>query len=76
MLLFTNINLSNFNTANTTDMKSMFEGCSCLTNINLSNFNTHNVIDMDNMFAGCESLKKQNIFTKDERILNEVNLLK
>ena len=72
----TNINLSNFNTANTTDMKSMFEGCSCLTNINLSNFNTHNVIDMDNMFAGCESLKKQNIFTKDERILNEVNLLK
>ena len=71
-----NINLSNFNTANTTDMKSMFEGCSCLTNINLSNFNTHNVIDMDNMFAGCESLKKQNIFTKDERILNEVNLLK
>ena len=34
-----NINLSNFNTQNVTNMNSMFDGCSSLTNINLSNFN-------------------------------------
>ena len=36
----TNINLSNFNTQNVTDMSFMFSGCNSLTNINLSNFNT------------------------------------
>ena len=36
----TNIDLSNFNTQNATDMSHMFGDCSSLTNINLSNFNT------------------------------------
>ena len=39
----TNINLSNFNTENVTNMSFMFYGCKSLTNINLANFNTKNV---------------------------------
>ena len=46
----------NFNTANVTDMSSMFYGCYNLTSLNLSNFNTANVRDMDGMFWGCTSL--------------------
>ena len=52
-------------------MSYMFYGCSSLTNINLSNFNTNNVNDMSDMFFECKKLKKNNIITKDKRILNE-----
>jgi surface protein len=45
-----------FNTANVTDMRWMFEGCSSLTSLNLSNFNTANVTDMTSMFGYCSSL--------------------
>ena len=68
----TSINLSNFNTNNVTKMKFMFEGCSSLTSIDLSNFNTNNVTNMKAMFAGCKSLKKENVITKDKKILNEI----
>jgi len=57
----TNINLSNFNTQNVTNMKCMFNGCSSLTNINLSNFNTQNVTNMDSMFCDCTSLTNINL---------------
>ena len=67
----TKINLSNFNTNKVTDMEYMFSHCSSLTNINLSNFNTNNFTNMECMFFGCSSLKKENIITKDKRILNE-----
>ena len=65
----TNINLSNFNTQNVTNMSYMFYDCYSLTNINLSNFNTQNVTDMSYIFSGCKSLKKENIITKDNKIL-------
>jgi surface protein len=45
-----NLNLSNFNTTNVTDMSGMFYGCESLTNLNLSNFNTTNVTNMSYMF--------------------------
>ena len=48
--LLTNINLSNFNTNNVTNMNCMFYGCSSLKDINLSNFNTNNVTNMNSMF--------------------------
>ena len=51
-----NIDLSNFNTNNVTDMNGMFYGCSSLNNIDLSNFNTNNVTNMNGMFYGCSSL--------------------
>ena len=37
----TNIDLSNFNTNNVTNMSDMIYGCSSLTNMNLSNFNAN-----------------------------------
>ena len=40
------LNLSNFNTNNVTNMESMFYECSSLKELNLSNFNTNNVTDM------------------------------
>ena len=55
----TELNLSNFNTNNVTNMQSIFKECSSLTELNLSNFNTNNVTNMENMFEGC-SPKLQN----------------
>ncbi len=46
----------NLNTANVTDMSSMFSGCSSLTTLDVSNFNTANVTDMGGMFFNCSSL--------------------
>ena len=56
-----NINLSNFNTNNVTNMIGMFSGCLSLKDINLSNFNTNNVTNMGSMFDGCSSLKDINL---------------
>ena len=42
----TNLNLSNFNTQNVKDIRSMFSYCKSLINLNLSYFNTKNVTDM------------------------------
>ena len=67
-----NINLSNFNTNNVTNMGCMFDRCSSLTNIDLSNFNTNKVTNMSCMFYKCKSLNKNNIITKDKRILNSI----
>ena len=67
----TNIYLSNFNTQNVTNMSYMFSECESLTNIDLSNFNTQNVTNMINMFYGCLSLKKENIITKDDKIIKQ-----
>ena len=70
-LSLTNINLSNFNTQNVTNMYSMFSRCSSLTNLNLSNFNTQNITNMSCMFSGCSSLTNINIITNDKRIINQ-----
>ena len=40
------LNLSNFNANNVTNMESMFNGCSPLKELNISNFNTNNVTKM------------------------------
>ena len=52
----------------------MFNECSSLTSLNLSNFNTNNITDMSGMFWGCKALKKENIITKDQRILYKIKL--
>ena len=54
-----------------TKTNHIFYDCNSLTNLNLSNFNTQNVTNMEYMFAGCKSLKKENIITKDNKILEE-----
>ena len=47
------LNLSNFNTDNVTNMCWMFNECSLLKELNISNFNTNNVTNMSYMFFGC-----------------------
>jgi surface protein len=51
-------------------MELMFYECNSLKNVDLSNFNTQNVNNMYGMFCGCNSLKKNNVKTKDNKILN------
>ena len=50
-------------------MRNMFYGCYSLISLDLSNFNTQNVTNMNLMFYFCDSLKKENIITKDDKIL-------
>ena len=50
------VDLSNFDTSNVTDMRSMFSSCSSLTTLDLSNFDTSKVTSMRSMFMSCISL--------------------
>jgi len=67
------LDLSNFNTQNVTKMNDMFSDCNSLKSLDLSNFNTQIVIDMRDMFYHCNSLKKENIITKDDKILKALD---
>ena len=51
------INLSNFNSSQVTDISGMFFGCSRLKSIDFSNFNTESVKSMEFVFYGCHSLQ-------------------
>ena len=51
------IDLTNFDTSDVTDMKSMFYDCKKLRTLRLNNFNTSNVTDMSYMFLRCNTLK-------------------
>ncbi len=63
----TELDLSNFNTENVTNMQDMFFGCSKLTELDLSNFNTENVTNMISMFRDCSSLTNLNLSSFDTR---------
>lgn len=56
MEALTSLDLSAFDTSNTTDMGTMFGLCANLTSINLSSFDTSNVTDMSIMFGDCRKL--------------------
>ena len=49
--------LEYLNTANVTDMSSLFDHCQKLTSLDLSNFNTAKVKNMNRMFSNCSNLK-------------------
>ena len=53
--------LEYLNTANVTDMSSMFHSCRKLTDLDISNLNTANVTDMSYMFHKCENLTELNL---------------
>ena len=55
------IDFSNFDTSQVTDMGMMFACCSSLISLNISNFNTTLVTNMAYMFNGFESLISLNI---------------
>ena len=56
-------------------MNGMFSNCKSLISLDLSNFNNQNVTNILLMFCNCESLKKENIITKDDKILKEFEWL-
>ena len=71
----TDINLSNFNAQNITNMSCMFYGCSSLTNIDLTNFNTKNVTNMDFMFSNCHSLSNINLSSFNTENATNMNFM-
>ena len=68
------LNLSNFNTNNVTNMVDMFCGCSSLKELNLTKFNNNNVINIRSMFYGCSDdiigkIKSENKNIKEEAFI-------
>ncbi len=59
------IDMKALDTSMTTNMTSMFYGCSSLISLNLGDkFNTSNVTDMNSMFRGCLNLNSLNLGDK------------
>ena len=56
LLNLTDLDLSNLDTSNVTNMNGMFFAMFSLTSLNLSNFNTSNVANMASMFNSVSSL--------------------
>ena len=52
----TNLDVSDWNTSNITDMCDMFAHCSSLESLGVSRWDTSNVTDMRYMFSGCSNL--------------------
>ena len=67
------LDVSNFNTANITDMDSMFHACSNLTSIDLSNFDTSKVTDMNDMFYSCRSLTSLDVSSFNTENVTNMN---
>ena len=59
------MDLSNFDTSNVTNMGFMFLGMSNLTTLNLSNFDTSKVTNMARMFVGMSNLTSLNLSNFD-----------
>ena len=74
-LSLTNINLSNFNSQNVTNMCCMFFHCISLININLSNLNTQNVTNMKDMFNCCLSLSNINLSNFNTQNIIQMNYM-
>ena len=52
----TNLDVSNWDTSQVTNMGNMFNYCTKLTTLDVSNWDTSQVTDMNNMFHYCEKL--------------------
>ena len=63
----TNIEFTNFNSSNATNMSYMFSACNSLVEIDLSKLNTSSVTTMHDMFAGCKSIKSFDLSEFDTR---------
>ena len=62
------LNISNFNTYNVTNMTGMFYKCSSLKEFNISNFNINNVTNITEMFFGCSHELKEKIKGQNKSI--------
>ena len=64
-----------FNTANVTNMRSMFYGCSSLTSIDISSFNISNVTDAQGMFYDCSSLTSLDLSSFNTSNVTDMRLM-
>ena len=64
-----NLDLKSFNIRNVKEMLGIFADCEFLVKIDLSNFDTRHLDEINWLFSGCKNLKRNNVITKDERIL-------
>jgi surface protein len=55
------LNLSNFNTNNVTNINHMFNKCSSLKEFNCANFNAKKIININEIFRGCSGELKKKI---------------
>ena len=62
------LNLSNFNTNNVTNIDFMFNKCSSLKELNLFNFNTNNVTFIYGLFYRCSDDLKRKIKSENRNI--------
>ena len=69
------LDLSNFDTPQVTDMNSMFRNMFNLTSLNLSNFNTSKVTNMGSMFDGMSSLTSLNLSNFDTSQVKYMNYM-
>ena len=69
------IDLSEFDTSNTTNMKRMFYNCANLKQVNGLNdmFNVSKDVKMDEMLYGCKNLKDIDLSQLDPKIIGEQN---
>lgn len=71
----TQIDLSEYNTSEITNMSLMFSGCLSLKELCLDNFNTSNVVDMFGMFSLCVSITKLDLSKFDTRNVRNVGYM-
>ena len=67
-----NIDLSNFDSSQCTNILAMFAHCTSLTSINLNNFNTTLVTNFRNLFYNCISLISINLSTFDTSLVTNM----
>ena len=71
----TSLDVTNFNTANVTDMSDMFSVCRNLAELDLSNFNTAKVTNMRSMFSGCKNLAELDLSNfNTAKVMNMANM--
>ena len=66
------IDVSNFNTSNVTNMYSMFSGMSKITSLDVSNFDTSKVTNMSHMFNSMHNLSSLNLSNFDTSNVKEM----
>lgn len=68
----TNLNVSNFDTRNVTNMKGMFDTANFLVRLDLSGFDTKNVTNVERIFANCSSLRYLDVSNFDVSNVTEM----
>ena len=66
----TELDLSDWNLSNISEMDGIFKDCTLLTRLNLSNWNLQSVNSYDEIFEGCSSLNHIDMYECDDSTFN------